>query len=765
MNNNKKIFIQHKLYIAFSNPLFYIICILFNTFCAFQFFFIQNFFAGTGTTDFHYFFNVIPYISIIIIPVLCIKSAGTDYEVLLPFSNSFRFFASCITNFFQFIAMLLPIFFVPICVNLFGDVDFGQFFISFLLIVFYAGAAISCTNFFFYVTFSNTIAFIVSAFILSLTNSIHIITKYIATSSDLMNIVKLISFSWHFDRAAKGIADSRDIFYFIAIAILFFTLAIYFLERKSAKKYSKQQKIRNILIIIIFVFSCLNASRYFFRFDFTKDKKYSISSYTKKIIDTAQGYINITYYRSDILSSIYPQTRDISDILVEFATNKNVSFLSVNADKPEISTILNNYGIISRQIQSVGNNKTEYVNVYSSIVIEYNGQWEIIPFILSPDSLEYDLCSRITHLITQKTRYINILCGNDLSLQDDYNYVVPWLNLHGFVSNVLNLEDKNLDWQLEQSKKYGDLLLIIGSSQLSDEDCMAIENYLEYGKKVLFAVSPYQADIENSWNITKSKNQKLISMLSNFGTIFSQNIINDISCARITMESNSNADGTVSNSVYSQQINYFPWISLMPQANAKQGITLFWPVSMDYTEQSVSPVLRTSTASYEIEPDFNSQLSLFETNPFVLSQVGFNPNKKEQKTRICAVHFNGQIYGFYNTGIYENVEYEVIPDQYFVNTLMLGYIGGNYGDYRNLDFLVNRLLKLNGEQELAELQEKFTTSTKHYLYKITDEKSFIAAKNKTVFCLFIINPIIIIIIGISSFILRKKNIHKYSEGL
>ena len=106
-----------------------------------------------------------------------------------------------------------------------------------------------------------------------------------------------------------------------------------------------------------------------------------------------------------------------------------------------------------------------------------------------------------------------------------------------------------------------------------------------------------------------------------------------------------------------------------------------------------------------MHPDTNSPDSLFETNPFILSNAGYNPQKAVQKMRPVGVHVSDSVYGFYNAGIFDNVEYEVITDQYFVHSLMLGYIGGAYGDYRNLDFLVNRLLRLNGEEELAVLQD------------------------------------------------------------
>ena len=63
---------------------------------------------------------------------------------------------------------------------------------------------------------------------------------------------------------------------------------------------------------------------------------------------------------------------------------------------------LKDYGIYGKQFQTVGKNKTEYATVYSTIVIEYNENWDIIPFILSANSLEYDLDVRFLNLIYKK---------------------------------------------------------------------------------------------------------------------------------------------------------------------------------------------------------------------------------------------------------------------------------------------------------------------------------------------------------------------------
>ena len=61
-----------------------------------------------------------------------------------------------------------------------------------------------------------------------------------------------------------------------------------------------------------------------------------------------------------------------------------------------IEQTLSALGVQSQQIQTVKGNETSFITVYSSIVIEYLNNFELIPFTLSAESLEFDLVSRIT---------------------------------------------------------------------------------------------------------------------------------------------------------------------------------------------------------------------------------------------------------------------------------------------------------------------------------------------------------------------------------
>ena len=284
---------------------------------------------------------------------------------------------------------------------------------------------------------------------------------------------------------------------------------------------------------------------------------------------------------------------------------------------------------------------------------------------------------------------------------------------------------------------------MLGSEEITEEHCQQIDDFISSGGSVFAAVSEFNIDIENSWYITKTENLCLFNLLKKYGFNFNQNLIADYSCARITMQSNQDENGK--DSVISQNLNYPLWISVLPQKNTVQGFTVFWPEKIESINENVQPYIFSSYNSWLIEPDYSSSETLFLTNPFGFNELIWNQKKNE------------------NAIVYKNVEKKiiVIPDQFFVHSLMLGYAGGQTGDYRNLDFLANTLIDLAGNEELAEIHKKSFLSNNSSLFKIYDEESFNKAKITMLFCMFIFVPVLIISFWIIFIIRRKQLVYKY----
>lgn len=737
---NKKIsaYLKFNLFNFFHHPLFYILGICFSVFTSAYFLYRQQFFSGNGTTDLLSFFSTVPYICILIIPALCYKRSDYIYNDFIPLSYFYKIttrFLSILIIYSIYIFVLLPI---PIFVNFFGIVDPGQIFTSLLCLLFYGAAVISLCIFFTELFENGITSFIFSAIFLAIFNSSHIFTVYVNLNNYLSSFCKLISFAWHFDAAGKGIIDTRDLFWLLGITGLNLFITTMIKYYKNGKVFTKKNKIQNILIFTIFILFLMNSTRWYKRFDLSINKTYSISEYSKTLLNNAQSNIKITYYRSGVLEEKYPQVRDISDFLITYSTySKNMNIVIKDPDKDENSkNLLQTYGVMTQPMQYISNNKVEYMNIYSAITIEYNGNTELIPYILSAQTLEYDLDGRLKHLLTNNYRIVNIVIGNGLGLNDQrgYNYLIPWLNSQGFVCYAIDVTDP--DFSAKLSNTTGPLL-VIGDNSLNINCAVAIESYILSKKgNGLFLISPYSFDFDQ-WLLTQNMNTNIVEMIENWGITFTDKIVADMSCSIITMESTSSEEELFSqNSTYRENVNYPLFINLLPQTNSTLGATLFWTTALELKDsQYIKPYLYSSQYSWNYTVDTTKQ-KLIETIPeFYKSQ---DYTSFETSPQIIGAQITGPINGLFTSYSCDSSNIIVIPDQYFVNTLTTFGVLGN--EYRNFDLLTNCLLKLNNEEELAQLQSR--SSRDITLTKITETYKFNQFKKITNIFVFVIIPLV-----------------------
>lgn len=753
--NKKLAFYKYSTASFFRQPLFYITAVLFTFFVFINYFFKNQFFAA-GTTDLLMFFTSVPYISILAVPALCLKNNFYDYDAFVPLKYLQKLIIrelSILTVYALLLLLLLPGVFV---VNTFGSVDWGQVFTSYIMLLLYAAAVISLCTLISQFFENNAASFIVCAVILAVFNTCHLFTLYVQLPDIITNLFKQISFAWHFDSASKGIFDLRDLVWFGVLTVLIVLASVLVREKKLGKKNdSFENKLTKLLILTACILTLIVSPKYYFKLDFTKNKTYTMSSYTKKLVQKIDEPLKITFYRSKTLAKLYPQVRDVNDFLIQFANqDKNIRLVVKNPDDDEEArTVLENFGVQSQQLRTIKNNSTEFINVYSAVVFEYDGTVALIPFVLSAESLEYDIDNRLLYLFSKQQRVVNLISGNGMSFYDEdgFSLVIPWLNSQGFVCNVLDINSESFQDELISS--HGPLL-VLGDSEIGVQASITIENYiLSNNGNAFFALNPYSANITDDWSIFPNKRANIVEMLENWGIYFTDQIAADISNSRITMYSQEQTDDYLQSSTYTKLLNYPLWINVLPQKNCELGCTVFWATPLEFNtgyantdNQSIlEPLLVSSPYAYSYDLDSDSPERLLETNPFVLENK--STANLEKGTKILGAKISGTLSGFYNLNSTDKAMIYVIPDQYFVNTLMTGYIGSDNGDYRNFEFLTKSLLELNGEVELSKLKARQKADTS--LYKITDAAKFIRMQLICILLLFIMTPLLIAGLGIT----------------
>ena len=715
--------------------------LIFALFVYADFFIRRQFFTMTAPS-LSLFFNSVPYICIVFIPFLCSKNSLALYDDFIPLGGFkkilVRFFVLLIFFAFSLCLLIFPLIFI----NLFFALDAGQVILSFLFLLFYASCLISLCLFLCELTSNQFFSFLISAVILALCNNAHNFALYFPNAGFLSSFFKAVSFAWHFDAASKGIFDSRDFVFFLAFTLIFLYGTFLAGEIKKGRSFTFQGKIRLFLEFFILFFCFLNSTRCYFRLDFSKDKNYSLSAYSKALLKELDQDLNITFYRSKTLSRLYPQIRDVSDFLNVFAMrSKKISYSIKNPDgNDRILNLLSGYGIKSQQIKNSSGTSVSMTDVYSAIVLEYGGAFEVLPFVIGSESLEYELDVHLLSLLGGKSFCVNVILGNGMNYSEDYSYLVPLFTSQGLECNPLFPSSSDFYSRLENARGP---LLVIGDSQLGIEAAIAIENYILSGRgNAFFAISPYSVDIEGDWHISENSRTNVVEMLENWGVRFESQIAGDLSCSKITLVSGE--ENQAYENSYSQVLNYPLWIRLLPQTNAKTGLTLFWPSLLSLSDENLArPLLFSSEAA------FSYQVNNLDTNPFSLSQNPFPSQGRGRK--ILGAEISGKLEGLFTGLSYEGARLVLIPDQYFLNSLMQNY---SAADFSNFDFTVSSLLSLMNENELASLYEAHLTSAN--FMKISDEESFKNLANLSLWVLFLFIPLAVIILSLVYSAFQKK---------
>lgn len=707
------------------DPLFYLSTLITLLFAAFRFFFVAKFFSlQTGSSDLRPLFNAIPYVSIITAPLLILRLRPLLLDDSIPVRPFNRFLSLTLAAFTAFAFPIILLISLPLCVNLFGNVDFLQTLTSILGILLYGlSSCILCILFSSCFASSPVLPLILSSVSLALTDFIHLLPLYYKTGSFLSFICHFLSFAWHFDSFSKGIIDSRNIFYYSIIVFFLLLLSSLCEYRRLGKKVSS---LTVFLFSAILLLLSLSASNLYFRLDVSSSRQFSVSKTSREVLSNLENELKITYYRSNELKNLYPQVSDVAEFLSAYSsTGSRISFTIEKADAEKLKAL----GIQGQQIRNDKANKTEFITVYSAILIQYLEKSSLIPFVLSTSTLEYDLTQRIQKLITDGKRKVYLLCGNGRSLEEAYAYAAPYLDSRGFESEELNEFNTK---EVLKSLTSEDEIAVFGTKELSDETSFLLQAAVDRGTKAFFATSPFHTSVEEEWKVTKHKDP-LISYLNSRGFAFDNSLVEDISCYPLMMQS-----GEGNTAEYRTE-NYPLWVVLQSQKEAQQGATVFWASPLVCYE-GVKPLLQTSPMAWTQEPAGDEKGNLFLTNPFLLPKTA---------------SAGGAQTGVYTVGARKD-NISLVSDQFFVSSLTTALVSGESSlDFRNYDYMAKELLILRGEEKLASLMQKSLPVTS--LYKITDEKEFESAKKGVLALNFVLLPLLILSLYAQVTFRRRKN--------
>ncbi|MDR2759892.1 MAG: GldG family protein [Spirochaetaceae bacterium] len=372
----------------------------------------------------------------------------------------------------------------------------------------------------------------------------------------------------------------------------------------------RQHWILTVISVVALVLSLLISRRLWFRLDLTKNKAYTISQVSRNLSDEIPDQVRITYYVSDKLSAIHPLPGEIEDLLREYAaySRGKIRFIRRDPAKTEMVQAVEQMGIQPRQIQSVERDEATFSTVYTGIVIEYLDRLEVLPWVFSLDTLEYDLSSRIRSMLRESGREVGVLVGDaDKQWTSDYGYLDQIFTQSGYRVRLLSPGE-------EISDVLPVLLVLGGVEELDEWALYRIDRYIQNGGKVFFTLEGVFVDAKNTLESRIKTDGGLLAMVASYGAAVQAEMVLDRSALTLQYQT-----AAPNGSMQFRIIRYPHWIGVLTEnSNTKHpltagfgGIDLFWasPIKLSPPESVEGEILFSTT------PDAWLMTKDFSANP------------------------------------------------------------------------------------------------------------------------------------------------------
>ncbi len=446
---------------------------------------------------------------------------------------------------------------------------------------------------------------------------------------------------------------------------------------------------RLTLILLLLIGLNFLSARYFVRLDFTSDKIYTLSKATKDLLNNLPENVRITaYFTKELPPDIQNMRKDFRDLLVEYYQRSKGKLVFEFVD-PSAST-LDEEAATRAGIQPLVANIREkdqmkQQKVYLGLVVECDGQTDVIPFITPGAGMEFALSTSIRKVSTKDKMHLAFTTGKGEPGPEACPQLMQNLQVL-YLTDQIRLSDSSLNPAEIPT-------LVVGgpSDSLAASEIQALERYHASGGNLLIALNPVQGDF-NSMSL-QFRPTGIESWLRSKGLVIQEEAVIDASCSNIGITQQQGGFN------FTSQIP-FPWFPELrtfdkhPVTAGLESLVLPFvsPVTtISNPEYHFTPLLKSSDKSGSMKLpaslDINHQWeeSEFTKNALVLGGLLEPAGTGSKKGKIFLITDAD----FYVNGQGQDA-HEVQPD--------------------NINLMMNAIDFLNDESGLMELRTKEVTS-------------------------------------------------------
>lgn len=280
------------------------------------------------------------------------------------------------------------------------------------------------------------------------------------------------------------------------------------------------------------------ADRVFARFDWTADNRYSLSRASRELVRSLPDPVVVKYVRTPALPEPYEtQGRYIRDLLSEFraASRGRWTVETVTPDNSDASVSdLARLGLESARFTQMASDQFQVREGFLGLVLFYQDQQDVIPFVKNANNLEYEIASRL-RVMSQKKKKTLFFVSN-------HNEVSPQHMKQGPAARLFeefHVEPTRLSLK-DDPGIWPDAVFLLGpQNKLNDDELDALDRYISSGVPVVVALNR-RVVMPNSFR-SIAQETGLESYLAHYGVNVDREFILDERCQNIVMQSRENA--------------------------------------------------------------------------------------------------------------------------------------------------------------------------------------------------------------------------------
>lgn len=340
----------------------------------------------------------------------------------------------------------------------------------------------------------------------------------------------------------------------------------------------KNKNFKTVFFTIAFLL-VLNGigSQFFYRFDLTKDHRYTLSKTSLNILkEVKEPLIIDVFLKGQFPGEFKKLQTETQQILEEFkAYNKNITFEFINPieNEEERDTIMQSFmerGLTPVNVTVDDKGKQTQEVVFPWAIATYNGKSTKVPLlknvmgastaekvVTSVQHLEYAFANAFNTIVKAKEKKVAVIKGNgelhDLLMADFIKQVRENYFIGTF---TLDSVAKKPNESLKYLNKYDLAIIAKPTEKFSDEEKLVLDQFVMHGGKTLWLVDQVNIEMDSLYNDSGASlaypfDLNLNDMFFKYGVRINPTLVKDMMATPIALATGEQGSAT--------QYTQYPW--------------------------------------------------------------------------------------------------------------------------------------------------------------------------------------------------------------